>query len=141
MKNAFKFLGFLGLILTLAALPTAAQGKKSLVLKAPFSFMVEQQRMPAGTYRILVEHGWLQIRSADSKAAAMVLTLPVSGKTPEGIGQVVFNHYRDRYFLSQVWLPEMEAGRQTLESHEEKELSKQVRPEVVMIRLDNQTGR
>lgn len=92
MKNAFKFLGFLSLILTLAALPASAQGKKSLVLKAPFSFMVEQQRMPAGTYRILVEQGWLQIRSADSKAAAMVLTLPVSGKTPEGIGQVVFNH-------------------------------------------------
>jgi hypothetical protein len=141
MKGGLKFLGLLGLVLALAARPAEAQGKQSLILNAPFSFMVEQQSMPAGTYRIVVEHGWLQIRSVDRKTAAAVLTLPVSGKTPEGVGQVVFNHYRDRYFLSQVWLPEMEAGRQTLESHEEKELSKQARPEVVMIRLDNQTGR
>jgi len=141
MKNAAKFLGLMGLILTLGALPSTAQGKKSLVLNAPFSFMVEQQKMPAGTYQILVEHGWLQIRSADNKTAAMVLTLPVSGKTPESVGQVVFNHCGDRYFLSQVWLPDFQAGRQTLESREEKEMEKQEKLEAVVIKLKEKAGR
>lgn len=95
----------------------AAQGKKSVILKAPFSFMVEQQKMPAGAYQILVE---LEIRATDGSKTAIVLTLPVSGKTPEGASQVVFNHCGDRYFLAQVWLPEMETRRQTLESREER---------------------
>ena len=141
MKNAVKFLAVASLFLALGALPVAAQGKKSLILNAPFNFTVEQQKMPAGTYRILVEHGWLQIRNEDSNKAAMVLTLPVSGKSPEGIGQVVFNRYGSRYFLSQVWLPEMEAGRQTLESREEKGLEKREKLEAVVIKLDSQAGR
>jgi hypothetical protein len=140
MGQAWRFIGLLGLILTFGALSGAAQGKKSVILKAPFSFNVEHQMMPAGTYRILVEHGWLQIRSADGKTAAMVLTLPVSGKTAEGNGQVVFNRYGDRYFLGQVWLPEMGLGRQTLESREEKELEKREKMVAVAVKLEPQAG-
>ena len=141
MKKAFSFMALLTLLLTFGAFPGAAQGKKMVILNAPFSFTVEQQTMPAGTYRILVEHGWLQIRSADGKTAAMVLTLPVAGKTVEGSGQVVFNRYGDRYFLGQVWLPELENGRQTLESRDEKEMEKQAKLEAVIVKLNGQTGR
>lgn len=141
MKGARKFLALLGLFLMIGVLPGLAQGKKSLLLKAPFNFVVEQQTMPAGTYRILVEHGWLEIHSMDEQTAAMVLTLPVSGKSPEGAGQVVFNRYGERYFLSQVWLPEMQAGRQTLESREEKEVAKRQKLEAVVLPLGGQPGR
>jgi hypothetical protein len=141
MKKALSFMALFGLVLTFGALPGAAQGKKTLILNAPFSFTVEQQRMPAGTYRILVEHGWLQIRSADGKSVVMVLTLPVAGKPVEGSGQVVFNRYGDRYFLGQVWLPELENGRQTLESREEKEQEKRAKLEAVAVKLNGQTGR
>ncbi len=141
MMKSLKFMALVGLALTFGAFPGAAQGKKSVILNAPFSFTVEHQKMPAGTYRILVEHGWLQIRSADGKTAAMVLTLPVAGKTVEGSGQVVFNRYADRYFLGQVWLPELETGRQTLESREEKELEKRAKLEAVFVKLNNQSGR
>jgi hypothetical protein len=141
MRKALSFIGMLGLLLTFGALTGAAQGKKSVILKAPFSFRVEHEVMPAGTYRILVEHGWLQIRSEDGKKGAMVLTLPVSGKTVEGSGQVVFNRYGDRYFLGQVWLPELELGRQTLESTEEKEAAKEGKLISVQVKLENQAGR
>ncbi len=141
MKRAFSFLALLGLVLTFGAFPGAAQGKKMLILNAPFSFTVEQQRMPAGTYRILVERGWLQVRSADGKTAAMVLTLPVAGKTVKGSGQVVFNRYGDHYFLGQVWLPELENGRQTMESREEKEMEKRAKLEAVVVKLNGPSGR
>jgi hypothetical protein len=141
MKKVLSFIGMLGLLLTFGALSAVAQGKKSVILKAPFTFKVEHQVMPAGTYQILVEHGWLQIRSADGKTGAMVLTLPVSGKTVEGSGQVVFNRYGDSYFLGQVWLPEMELGRQTLESSEEKGAAKQGKLMAVRVKLESQAGR
>jgi hypothetical protein len=140
MRQLLRFAGLLGLILTFGALPGAAQGKKSLLLKTPFGFKVEHQLMPAGTYRILVEHGWLQIRSTDRRVAAMVLTLPVSGKTREGAGEVVFNRYGERYFLGQVWLPEMEFGRQTLESSEEKEAAKREKMVAVRVKLGSSAG-
>lgn len=140
MRKTVKFLALLAMAMTLGALPGVAQGKRSLILKAPFSFNVERQKMPAGTYRILVEHGWLQIRSADGRTGAMVLTLPVSGKTVEGSGQVVFNRYGERYFLGQVWLPELELGRQTLQSREEQELEKREKMEAVIVKLDGQAG-
>jgi hypothetical protein len=138
MKNALKLLGLLGLSLIFAALPAAAQGQKLLILNVPFSFSVEKQTMPAGTYRILVEHNWLQIRGRDSKTAGIVLTQLLSGKPPEGFGKVVFNRYGDRYFLSQVWLPGMELGRQTPESREEKRLAKQETLQAVVIEVDGE---
>jgi len=141
MKRAWKFLALVGLFLMISVLPGLAQGKKSVILKAPFNFVVEQQTMPAGSYRILVEHGWLEIRSTDEHTAAMVLTLPISGKSPEGTGQVVFNRYGERYFLSQVWLPEMQAGRQTLESREEKEVAKRKKLAAVVLPLGAQSAR
>jgi hypothetical protein len=141
MKKAVRFLGLLSLILTFGALSAAAQGKKMAILEAPFSFRVEQQTMPAGTYQIQVEHGWLKIQSRDGAKAALILTVPVSGKTPEGVGQIVFNRYGDHYFLDQVWLPDLTYGRQTLQTHEEKELQKQEKLEAVVVKLESQSGR
>jgi len=141
MKGGLKFLGLLGLVLAAGVRPAAAQGKQSLILNAPFSFMVEQQKMPAGTYRIVVEHGWLQIRGRSRQTVVAVLTLPVSGKTLEGAGQVVFDRYADRYFLSQVWLPGIETGWQALESREERELKERQKLEAVVVKLQNQPGR
>jgi hypothetical protein len=141
MRKVLSSILLLAIVMTFGALSGAAQGKKLVILKAPFSFIVEQHRMPAGTYQILVDHGWLKISAPDGSKAAMVLTLPVSGKTPEGTGQVVFNRYGDHYFLTQVWVPEMETGRQTLESREEKGLQKQEKLQAVILKLDGQAGR
>lgn len=134
MKDAIKVLGLLGLTLIFAALPALAQGKKSLIVNVPFSFSVEKQAMPAGTYWIFVEDGWLKIQSRNSKTAAVALTHALSGKPLEGFGHVVFNRYGDRYFLCQVWVPGMERGRQTLQSPEEKTLAKQEAFQAVVIK-------
>jgi hypothetical protein len=141
MRKTLRSIARLGLLLSFAALSTPAQGKKAVILKAPFDFTLERETMPAGTYRILLEHGWLQIRSADGKTTSMVLTLPVSGKTVEGNGQVLFNRYGGQYFLEQVWLPEMETGRQTLESGAEREMSNRENKVAVVVKLDARSGR
>src|SRR5271156_4730989 len=89
MKRILKF-AVLGLALVAAAQGAAAQAKRWLVLKAPFAFTVEHQQLPAGEYRVQLQDGWLRVQSADGKASVYVLTMPVSGKAPEGHGEVLF---------------------------------------------------
>jgi len=138
MKSIIKFFGTLTL-LVLAFAPAApqaqAQSKRLLVLKAPFAFTVENQKLPAGTYWITLREGWLQIQTAEGKAVTSVLTLPVSTAKAEGTARVIFHQYHDGYFLSEVWPASSERGRQTLESREEQRSRKQEAPQAVVVQL------
>lgn len=140
MKSMLKF-AVLGLAMAAAAQGAAAQAKRWLVLKAPFAFTVERQQLPAGEYRVQLQDGWLRVQSTDGKNSVNILTLPVSGKAPEGHGAVVFHQYGERYFLAQVWTPGHETGREMLESRDEVELAKREKVQARVVALGNETGR
>jgi hypothetical protein len=140
MKRMLKF-AVLGLAVVAAAQGAAAQAKRWLVLKAPFAFTVERQQLPAGEYRVQLQDGWLRVQSTDGKTSVNVLTMPVSGKTPEGHGEVVFHQYGERYFLAQVWTPSHETGRETIESRDEVELAKREKVQARVVPLGNEAGR
>ena len=136
MKSLFKFFAVLTMALAFAAPHAAAQSTKNrLVLKAPFSFTIENREVPAGTYWITLQDGWLQMQTADGQAVMSVLTLPTEGKSSEGKARAVFHRYHSRYFLSQVWLASSERGRQTLESHEERRSRKLEAPQAIVVQL------
>jgi hypothetical protein len=59
------------------------------------------------------------------KVVAMVLANDVSGRSAGENGQIIFHCYRDRCFLSQVWSPTQENGRELLTSRQEAELTKE----------------
>ena len=140
MKRMMKF-AVLGLAMVAAAQGAAGQAKRWLVLKAPFAFTVERQQLPAGEYRVQLQDGWLRVQSTDGKTSVNVLTIPVSGKTPEGHGEVVFHQYGERYFLAQVWTPSHETGRETLESRDEVELAKREKVQARVVPLGNEAGK
>jgi len=140
MKRMLKFV-VLGLTVVAAAQGAAAQAKRWLVLKAPFAFTVESQQLPAGEYRVQLQDGWLRVQSTDGKISVNVLTMPVSGKTPEGHGEVVFHQYGEKYFLAQVWTPSHETGRETIESRDEVELAKREKVQARVVPLGNEAGR
>jgi hypothetical protein len=135
MKSMLRFVVILALVVGFSETQAAAQNKRMLVLKAPFSFVVENQKVAAGTYWITLQDGWLQIQTADGKAVASVLTLPVSSQKPEGNARVVFHQYHDLYFLSEVWLAASQRGRQTLETREEQRSRKMEAPQAVVLQL------
>jgi len=140
MKSNLKFLAVLTFALAFAAPHAAAQTtKRRLILTTPFSFAVETRELPAGTYWITVNDGWLQMQTADGKAVMSVLTLPVSGKSNEGNARAVFHRYHHRHFLSQVWLTASDRGRQTLESREERSSRKFETPQAVVVQLSEQS--
>jgi len=140
MKSILKFAVWV-LAMAAAAQGAAAQAKRWLVLKAPFAFTVERQQLPAGEYRVQLQAGWLRVQSTDGKTSVNVLTMPVSGKTPEGHGEVVFHQYGDKYFLAQVWTPSHETGRETIESRDEMQLAKREKVQARVVPLGNEAGR
>jgi hypothetical protein len=70
--------------------------------KVPFDFIVQNQTMPAGAYRIsYVADGAILIRSLDGRFAAGTITHGAEG-LPTDEGKLVFTRYGNRYFLHEV---------------------------------------
>lgn len=136
MRTLLKFFATLTLLLAFTSQPAAAQSKKRLVLKAPFSFTVENHTLPAGTYWLTLRDGWVQIETREGRAVMSVLTLPVANPSAAGNPRVVFHRYHDRYFLSELWPASSQRGRQTLESREEQRSRKLAAPQGIVVELE-----
>jgi hypothetical protein len=70
-------------------------------------------------------HDELFIQDTGGKRVAMVSTNAVSGRRTVGkTGEVVFECYTDLCFLSQLWTPGQDTGRELLRSRVEAEMAK-----------------
>ncbi len=99
-------------LLSLASLLTAGSAMaqdRAAHATVPFAFNVGDMVLPAGDYTIS-QAGWrpsgvIQIRSTDAKHA-MLTTAISDAKKPVNGGELVFNRYGDKYFLTEVLCPE-----------------------------------
>ena len=91
----------------------------------PFRFMVGNQTLPAGAYRVtrIDDQGVLLIKSSDSGTSAIVNTHATSFKGPQNDTALLFNRYGDHYFLSQVWTVGEVSGEQLPKSKMEREVA------------------
>ena len=104
-SNFSRVVMTLGLSAVLGSALLVAQGSTAAVAEVPFGFQVAARELPAGTYAVdrMNHDGVFVIRNKETGEAAMALTAPTSsGKY--GDPKLVFKHYGDRYFLSQIWL-------------------------------------
>jgi hypothetical protein len=135
MKKAtvrgFAKLGLLAVMMIVAAGVSAkAQTLDSrLTANIPFDFTVVDKKLPAGKYwvsRVQQSQGdtVLQVTSAEGKASAVRLTIPVNSHQPKDIGTLVFHRYGDDYFLSEVWAKGGSVGRSLLKTHAERKLER-----------------
>ena len=97
-------------LLSLASLLTAGSAMAADRAQAniPFAFNVGDMVMPAGDYTIS-DAGWrpsgvIEIRSADAKHATLTTAFG-DAKKPVNGGELVFNRYGDKYFLTEVLCP------------------------------------
>jgi hypothetical protein len=68
----------------------------------PFDFTVDNQVLPAGTYRIQTKSpGLIMIRNHDKPVSVLTLVHPDEAKSPNG-GKLIFHKYGDHYFLSEI---------------------------------------
>jgi hypothetical protein len=113
-----------------ATLTANAQIRSNAKLRAniPYSFVVNNTTLPAGTYVITVVDLYgsdltvLEMRSANDKTAVLFDTQPVTvpGLAPQTA--LVFDKIGDTYFLSKVFLKGDEGGNQLPKSKMQRRL-------------------
>ena len=123
-KQMIKTLSMLMLLAVVALATNAvqAQTSKRIVANVPFSFIVGNQELPAGTYLVqptTFGSGIMRIAGAgNSKSTVRLSTLLHRNNT--GKGKLVFHRYQDQYFLSEIWQTGETDGRQLMKSSREK---------------------
>jgi hypothetical protein len=123
MNKKTTLLASLGLLVGLAVAPAYGQvwGVK---VKVPFKFVVANKTLPEGDYLLSSVHDEVFVQDSQGKRVAMVSTNAVTGRSAGKTGEIVFECYTDLCFLSQVWTPGQQFGRELLKSHVEIEIAK-----------------
>ena len=99
-----------GMLCLAGASGTAYAGVTSVLeVKVPFPFIVGDQTLPAGEYRIQRDDfsTALMIRSEHGAASAILNTRPATTAAPSGEQPALqFKHVENKYLLSNVWMPD-----------------------------------
>ena len=132
MKIVTKLFLSLCLIAGLGAtLTNSAQIQSNATIRAniPYSFVVQNTTLPAGTYVITVADSYasdlsvLEIRSANGKTAVFFETEPVIVMgLARARTELVFDKIGDDYFLSRVFLEGYGGGNRLFKSKMQKRL-------------------
>jgi hypothetical protein len=126
MKNPTLLVASLCVAAGLAAVPAYAQ-RGGVQAKVPFNFAVAEKIFPAGEYTMIAVSHQVRIEDAKGRLIAMVLANDMSGRSTGANGQIIFHCYSDRCFLSELWSPAQETGRQLLTSRTEADLAEEER--------------
>lgn len=126
--QALKNLTMLSLVLMLTAVSVCAQSERSKVTNIPFSFVVGQKIFPAGEYTFAPNrkdsHNIWVVQRLDGRTKALFITMPVRSIETQQKAKLIFHKYGDQYFLSQIWTPGGNSGRELLMPRLERELAK-----------------
>lgn len=127
-KQALRTFTMLSLVLMLTAVSVCAQSERSGVLNIKFNFIVGGKTLPAGEYTVEPNKNdshnvWL-VQSREGNASALFTTMPVRANQTQEETRLVFHKYADQYFLSQIWTPGGNTGRELLMPRLERELAK-----------------
>ncbi len=122
--------------LTLAAAGYAQSGEELKVV-VPFDFVAGGRTLPAGQYTVSqpANSGAVVIRSDGSTPGVAILANRVGSSGKKEIGHLVFHRYGDRYFLSEVWGTDRDAGSQLPKTAQENKLAQDSReaPDTILV--------
>lgn len=121
-------------IASLAMLAQAVAQTGTIRVSVPFNFNVGSQIFLAGDYLASIEGGLLAVKALDGSKSARAMTIYTGGNPNKQVNPgVVFHRYGGRYFLSQVWIAEVNVGHQLFASAEEIEYARATKQETVML--------
>ena len=123
------------LVLLAAASLFGANPTYQVKVNVPFGFHVGETALPPGHYEVdtILARNLVRVRSADSSRSIVILTNGAGRVTKMTRSKLVFNRYGDQYFLSQVWTPDIDAGRQLPTTKSERREARNMNPEVESI--------
>ena len=126
MKSQTLIVASLWVVIGLAVVPAYAQ-RGGVQAKVPFNFAISGRTLPAGKYTMIPASGQVRIEDAKGRLIARVLANDISGRSAGANGRIIFHCYSDRCFLSELWSPIQDNGRQLLTSRAEADLAKEDR--------------
>jgi hypothetical protein len=126
MKSQMLIVASLCLAVGLAVAPLNAQ-TGGVQAKVPFNFEVLGKTFSAGAYTMIATLDQVRIEDATGTLVARVVSNQISGRSVGPNGQIIFHCYPDRCFLSELWSPTQENGRQLPTSRAEANLAKEER--------------
>ncbi len=101
---------------------------QSLRANIPFQFVVEGKTLPEGEYNFIRNEGSFQVVSVKKGPSAVALVITMLGgeihTTPQD-AHIVFDKVGDSYFLSEIWIPQMDGFllNATKEKHEHRTIN------------------
>jgi hypothetical protein len=127
-EQTLKAVAALSLLLSLVVVSTRAQSTDVARVTIPFDFQVGGKTFAAGEYlvRCDAQTGVLRILQRDGRASAFFSTSPVQTGTVNENSKLVFNRYKDQYFLSRVWASGSSDGRELGKSRQERALGGEI---------------
>jgi hypothetical protein len=112
-----------------AGLMVPATQAQSIMLKAdiPFDFVVGDKQLHAGEYQVKhMNSGVILVQGKEAASSAIVLTTAAQDGKISDVGKLVFNRYGDQYFLSKIWPPSSDTGRELRKSRLEREVAQRL---------------
>lgn len=86
-----------------AGVSASAQTTASITI--PFAFSVDNQNVPAGSYRVeMLSDRFLSLRDKATNQTQIFLVRPELGQAIETRGRMVFQQAGSRKYLAQVWI-------------------------------------
>jgi hypothetical protein len=126
----------IALALVLLALAPAYAQKTSATVNIPFSFTVDDVRMPAGEYVISSpSERVVNLQHVGGPEAKATMTNNSSSTNSDGRARLVFHKYGNAYFLATAWLPNSDHAREFYASANEIQVARNGSQDVVELAL------
>jgi hypothetical protein len=135
MKNTVRTT-VVTLALVVMALSTAFAQKTSATVNIPFTFTVDDARMPAGEYIISsTSERVVTLQLVGGPEAKTTMTNNGSSTKSDGRAKLVFHKYGNAYFLAAAWLPNSDHAREFFASSNEIQVARNQGQDVVELTL------
>jgi hypothetical protein len=135
MKSSVR-MAVISLSLVLIALVPAYAQKTSATVNIPFSFTVDDVRLPAGEYIVSSpSERVVNLQHIGGPEAKVTMTNNGSSTTSDGRAKLVFHRYGIAYFLAAAWLPNSDHAREFYASANEIQVARYGGQDVVELAL------
>jgi len=135
MKNTARTT-VITLALVVMALSTAYAQKTTATVNIPFTFTVDDARMPAGEYIISsASERVVTLQLVGGHQAKTTMTNNGSSTKSNGRAKLVFHKYGNAYFLAAAWLPNSDHAREFFASPNEIQVARNGGQDVVELAL------
>ena len=123
-RTGYMVLAAVALVL-MSLVPAYAQLKTSATVNIPFTFTVDDVRMPAGEYLITSpSEKVISIQRVGGTEAKVTLTTSGSAARMTGPAKLVFHKYGNSYFVAAAWMPKSDHAQEFLTSASEIEVAR-----------------